>query len=100
MIKHIVMWKLKEASEGKTKLENCKIIKESLEDLKTKIPQIVSLEVGVNIVEDANAYDLVLYSEFKSQEDLDVYQKHPDHVQAASYIGKVRESRVVVDYEI
>lgn len=100
MIKHIVMWKLKEEAEGHKKIENCNIIKSGLEDLKSKIPQIISLEVGINTVEDLNAYDLVLYTEFKTQQDLDTYQNHPDHVAVARYIGKVRESRVVVDYEI
>jgi hypothetical protein len=36
---------------------------------------------------------------FKSQNDLDVYLKHPDHRAVAEFVGKVRESRVVVDYQ-
>lgn len=100
MIKHIVMWKLKDNAEGKDKLENARIIKEELEALTKDIKEIVNIEVGINIVEDAGAYDLVLYSEFANQDDLNIYQKHPAHVKVAEYIGKVRESRVVVDYEI
>ena len=37
MIKHIVMWKLKENAEGKTKEENAEIIKNGLEGLKEKL---------------------------------------------------------------
>lgn len=100
MIKHIVMWKLKDSAEGRDKLENARIIKEEVESLKNEISEIIDIEVGINIVDDAQSYDIVLYSTFASPEDLDKYQKHPSHVKAAGYIGKVRESRVVVDYEI
>lgn len=100
MIKHIVMWKLKDSAEGKERQENAKIIKNELEALKIEIKEIINIEVGINIVDDPGAYDLVLYSEFSNQKDLNIYQKHPAHVKIAEYIGKVRESRVVVDYEI
>ncbi|KRU28380.1 stress responsive A/B barrel domain-containing protein [Clostridium sporogenes] len=49
MIKHIVMWKLKEFAEGKSKLENANIIKINLEDLKHRIDEVKLIEVGVNI---------------------------------------------------
>lgn len=77
-----------------------RIIKKELEALRIEIKEIINIEVGINIVDDPGAYDLVLYSEFANQEDLNIYQKHPAHVKIAEYIGKVRESRVVVDYEI
>lgn len=100
MIKHIVMWKLKDQANGKTKLENAEIIKREIEALKDEIKEIVEIEVGINIVNDPQAYDLVLYSEFKSNDDLDIYQNHPSHVKVAGFIANVRESRVVVDYQI
>lgn len=100
MIKHIVMWKLKEFAEGKDKLENAKIIKMGLEDLKNKINQIRCIEVGININESEQAYDVVLYSEFDSVEDLNLYQNHPDHVRISEYITNLRDVRVVTDYEI
>lgn len=49
LIKHIVMWKLKEFAEGKSKLENANIIKINLEDLKHRIDEVKLIEVGVNI---------------------------------------------------
>jgi len=41
---------------------------------------------------------MVLISEFKDLRDLESYQKHPEHVKAAEFIGKVRLERKVVDY--
>ncbi len=75
MIKHIVMWKLKDEAEGNSKAENAQIIKNSLEDLKEKINEIVNIEVGIDVNKSEQAYDVVLYSTFNSLEDLDSYQK-------------------------
>ncbi|HAT4281515.1 TPA: hypothetical protein I9096_002051 [Clostridium perfringens] len=43
---------------------------------------------------------MFLYSTFNSLEDLDSYQKNPDHVKTGSFVKKVESSRVVVDYEM
>ncbi len=97
MIKHIVMWKLKEdLAEGKE--ENALLIKKYLEALPEKVSVIRSLEVGININPSGAAYDVVLYSEFADEQDLETYQKHPDHVQVGEFVGRVTMSRVVVDY--
>lgn len=100
MIKHIVMWKLQDEAEGNSKAENAKIIKDSLENLKEKIKEIIDLEVGIDVNKSEQAYDVVLYSTFNSLEDLDSYQKNPDHVKVGSFVKKVANSRVVVDYEV
>lgn len=96
MIKHIVMWKLKEES----KEENARKIKEDLEGLNNIIKEALSIEVGIDINKSEQAYDVVLYSTFNSLEDLDSYQKNNDHLKVASFIKKVASSRVVVDYEV
>jgi SNF2 family DNA or RNA helicase len=98
MIKHIVMWKLKDFAEGCDKLENAKKIKTLLEALKDKIEQIIFLEVGININSSDMAYDAVLYSEFQDVEKLLEYKNHPEHIKVAAFVGKVKEKRVVVDY--
>jgi hypothetical protein len=99
MIKHIVMWKLKASAEGANKEQNAKKMKTELEALKSKIPQVKHLEVGMNIIPSDASYDVALYSEFANEQDLAVYAKHPDHVAAAGFVKKVVESRVVIDYK-
>ena len=100
MIKHIVFFGLAENAEGKTKAENAAWIKTELENLKNLIPQIKAIEVGANSPKapDVN-FDIALYSEFDSMEDLDTYQMHPEHKRVAAYIAKVRTDRACVDYE-
>jgi hypothetical protein len=101
MIKHIVFFNLAEQAEGKTKAENAIFIKTELENLKNLIPQIKHIEVGMNHQNaDQNNYDMALYSEFDSLEDVNIYQMHPEHKRVAAYIGKVRVSRAAIDYEV
>lgn len=100
MIKHIVIWKLKESGEGKSKSENANIIKTGLESLKNEIAQIKAIEVGINFNESAQASDVVLNSEFETKEDLNIYQNHPAHLKVSGYVSKVVDERRVIDYEI
>jgi hypothetical protein len=100
MIKHILMLQLKEFSEGADKAENAQKVKVALEGLRSKIKEIRHLEVGINIDESPDNYDLAMYSEFDSKEKLDIYQKHPEHLNVAAFVIKVRQKRRVVDYEV
>lgn len=100
MIKHIVMWKLKDSARGVSKDQNALELKSVLEDLKNKISVIKQIEVGINFNKSSAAYDVVLYSEFDSQQDLQAYQKHPDHVKVVDFVNEIRDDRAVVDYEI
>ena len=100
MIKHIVMWRLKEEAEGATKAENAQKMKEMLEALKGMIPEIIQIEVGINFLEAPPAYDVALYSEFANVAGLNAYQVHPEHEKCKAFIGKIVCDRAVVDYEI
>ena len=100
MIKHIVMWKLKESAHGNTKDKNARLIKEKLESLNGKIPGMLKLEVGSDFSMGKESYDVVLYSEFKSKEDLNNYQNHPDHKAIMPFVGEAKEEKRVVDYEV
>lgn len=99
MIKHIVMWKIKESHEGMNKDELMDKIKQDLEGLKSAIPEIKTMEIGRNSNELPTSFDIALYSEFESQEDLDTYKEHPEHVKVAQFIRQVTTDAVVVDYE-
>ncbi|MCW6079942.1 Dabb family protein [Clostridium sporogenes] len=75
-------------------------MKMSLEDLQNKIDTLKLIEVGVNINNSKQAYDVVLYSEFENLEDLNLYQNHPDHLKVGEFINKIKEERIVTDYEV
>jgi hypothetical protein len=100
MVKHIVVWKLKDFAESHDKYQNASIVKELLESMRGKIPGLRHIEVGINFTKEENAGDVVLYSELESREALDVYQNHPVHIAVKDFIKNVRSERRVVDYEV
>jgi hypothetical protein len=100
MVKHIVMWRLKDVTDFGNKEQMAKEAKIRLEALKDKIEEIVSIEVGINYNTSDMAYDLVLYSEFKNKQGLAIYQDHPEHLKVAKIIRANITSRAVVDYEV
>ncbi|MBF8302929.1 MAG: stress responsive barrel protein [Candidatus Dadabacteria bacterium] len=100
MIKHIVMWRLKEFANGVNKEENARKLKSHLESLKSKIKEIKRIEVGINIKSSDTASDVVLYSEFDSMDDLEAYQRHPEHMKVVDFVNEIRLERRVVDYKV
>ena len=99
MVKHIVMWKLKEEAHGNSKEKNAQLIKEKLEALNGKIEGLRHLEVGLDFLGGGN-FDVVLYSELEKKETLDVYQNHPLHQALLPFIREAVTDRKAVDYEI
>jgi hypothetical protein len=99
MIRHIVLWKLAESAEGAVKLENAQKMKVMLEGMKSRIPEIRMIEVGINCNTN-EAWDVSLISEFDNLADLMVYQNHPEHHGCVQFISKVRVDRAAMDYEV
>lgn len=99
MIKHIVMFKLKEFDSTEEKLAAAQKVKANFLELKTRINEIKSYYVGLNIKSSPSSYDLVINSEFENLDDLKKYQEHPAHVSAVNFNSGYSEKKVVVDYE-
>ncbi len=93
MIKHIVMWKLRDKADAAH-------IKQCLEALDGKIPGLIKIEVGIDFLESEQSADVVLYSELESREALEIYQQHPEHQAVVPIVKAAAIARTVVDYEI
>lgn len=100
MMKHIVLWKLKPEAEGKTAAENALIIRERLEGLFGKIPEIRSIRVDLNMPDMPGNYDLALTAEFESPAAMSAYQKNPLHEDVAAYVQKAVSERAAIDIEV
>jgi quinol monooxygenase YgiN len=98
MIKHIVMWKLKEHAEGADRATNARKMKELLDACAGIVPGILKLEVGLAEPGLEATYDVVLYSEFTDKAALDAYQEHPQHQALKPFFGAVRDARQCMDY--
>lgn len=100
MIKHIVMWRLREGVHGLDRAGLALTIKEKLESLRGRIPGLLKIEVGIDIERLDTSADLVLYSEFENRAALAAYHHHPLHLAVLPYIGAARSERRGVDYEV
>ena len=100
MVKHIVVWKLRDEAHGNDCQTNANLIKEKLLALRGKIPGIVALEVGFDKSRSAVSGDVVLYSEFTDMNALAEYQVHPAHEALKPFIAEATTERRLVDYEV
>ena len=99
MVKHIVVWKLKETAHGNTKQQNAVLLKQKLEALNGKIEGLLKLEVGIDFSKTESSGDIMLYSEFPSREALAAYLTHPLHKAVVPFVVESVSERRVVDYE-
>lgn len=100
MVKHIIIWTLKDEYSNEEKAEIKAEIKAGLEGLKGKIDGLNDIKVYTEGLESSNG-DLMLDSTFASEEALKGYAIHPDHVAVAT--GKVRphaKIRSCFDFEV
>lgn len=101
MIRHIVMWKLKEEAAGATKQKNAEKLKLILEGLRTNIEEIKAVEVGIQISDETDeAFDVVLICDFETELDFKMYTRNPHHKKAIDFIEAVAEKRIFVDYNV
>lgn len=98
MINHVVLYKLKDYSEGEKSLLIAEM-KSLLEGLRGKIEELKYIEVGVNYELNSKSYDLVLISHFDSIQDLDKYRVNPKHEKVVARFKELRLERAAVDYE-
>ena len=92
MVKHIVLYNLKEGVEKEPTVE---MIASHLEPLVGKIPGLLHLEVRKTY----NGMDYALYSEFESREALAAYAVHSLHLEAKKHFFHLLDTRVAADYE-
>lgn len=100
MVKHIVLWTLKESAEGRSAHENALEMKSQLEALRGIVPGLLDIEVGIDFSRTESSADVALYSEFTDRQALAAYQVHPAHVAAAGFANRVRVERIIADYEV
>lgn len=100
MVKHVILWKLKDEITGDKKDTVLREMKENLEALVGKVPGLVELVIVTKPLASSNA-DVMLDSVLESEEALVGYQSHPDHVAVANtYVRPFTEVRLCMDYEI
>ena len=100
MVKHIILWQLKDELSAEEKVAVKAGIKEGLEALAGKIPGLTEIKVQTEGLASSNA-DVLLDSTFVDEAALKGYAVHPEHVAVAD--GKVRpytKTRLCLDFEV
>lgn len=96
MVKHIILWKLKEEHNTDTVKNN---IKAELEGLMGKIPGLTDISVQTESFPSSNA-DVMLYSVFTDEAALKNYATHPAHVFVAdTFVRPFTQTRLCLDFE-
>ena len=100
MVKHVILWQLKDEYDEARKAEITAGIKEHLEALQGKIPGLLEVHVSRKGLASSNA-DAMLDTLFESAEALKGYAVHPEHVHAAdTYVRPYTKLRLCLDYEV
>ena len=99
MVKHIILWQLKDEFSAKEKAKIKEEIKSGLEALVGKIPGLLDVKVQIEGLASSNA-DLMLDSSFEDEAALKAYAIHPEHVAVAdSKVRPYTKTRVCLDFE-
>ena len=100
MVKHIILWQLKDEFSEEEKVSIRAGLKEGLEGLAGKIPGLTEIKVQTQMLPSSNV-DVMLDSTFVDEVALKGYAVHPAHVEVAD--TKVRpytKTRACIDYEV
>lgn len=95
MVKHVVLYKLKDSSE-----ESRKAVVDKLMSMKGKIDFLVDIEAGSDFLASERSFDVALVVTLPSREDLAVYAEHPVHLPVKAFMKTAVEKAVSCDYEV
>lgn len=97
MVKHIILWKLKEEYNSTDVKQN---MKTELEKLLGRVPGLLEIKVQITGLASSNA-DVMLDSTLESEDALKGYAVHPDHVYVAdTFVRPYTETRMCLDFEV
>ena len=98
MIRHMLFWTFTEQIHAQNPDETIRVLQQSYANMVGKIPGLRCAEIGKNLA--GGPYDIALYCELDSVDDLNAYQTHPLHLELKEMAKNWVEGRVCVDYEI
>lgn len=99
MVKHLILWTINDEYSTEEKKKIVAGIKTGLESLAGKIPGMISIEVHASPLKSSNT-EVMLDSCFESEEALNGYSVHPEHVAIANeFVRPYTKTRNCFDYE-
>ncbi|WP_169426669.1 Dabb family protein [Curvibacter lanceolatus] len=98
-IVHVVTWRLNGDRPEVRATQAAKIVA-AFRALEHDVPGMVRMEIGANVTEADDAWDLALVSVFRTRTDLMAYQSHPAHLALKHLVAPLRSQRAQVDFEL
>jgi len=98
MVKHIVLWELKQEAKGEKLEDTINILNAKFKGLIGVIKGLGAIEVGSNY--NGGKFDIALYCEFSSKEAEKAYQAHSEHLKIKEIVQSLVCDRASIDYEI
>ena len=99
MVKHVILWQLKDELSAEEKATVKAEMKESLEGLAGKIPGLLDVKVYTEGLASSKNAEVMLDTTFTDEEALKAYAVHPEHVALGKVLSELRELRACIDYE-
>lgn len=94
MFRHLVLYRVPNPADAAE-------MKRRFETMPEKIPQIVTLESGLDDLHSPRSFDVSLVMTFRNREDYLAYKDHPYHRQfVMPFVHSVTEQAVSADYEV
>lgn len=93
MLKHVVLYKLKDGSE-----QAKRALTEKFLSMRGKIAELIDINAGFDIVCSERSYDVALVCTFEDRAALDRYAVHPVHLPVKEYVHSVIQSAHSVDF--
>jgi hypothetical protein len=94
--KHIVVWKLLDRTERQELAIKCESL---LIPIRNTVAGIRCIEIGADLIKGNEGADLVLYSEFESEDDFRLYVRSEAHQRLKELLSPKRCLRIAVDYQ-
>ena len=100
MVKHIILWQLKDELSAEEKKVIKAEMKESLEGLVGKVPGLLEVKVQTEGLASSNA-EVMLDTTLTDEAALKGYATHPEHVAVAdSKVRPFTKTRMCLDFEV
>jgi hypothetical protein len=95
-LKHVVCFKFKSTA----KPEDIQKVEAAFQQLRSKIPQVASLEWGTNVSPEQRnkGFTHCFLLSFNSDKDRDTYLDHPEHKAFGKIVGPVLDDVFVIDF--
>ena len=94
MLTHIVCWKYKPEISAEQRAEHIA----KLKNLPNVIPDILSFNVGADVLHLERSFDTGLVATYPDRAALDAYTVHPSHQEVAALGKEIAEKVVSVDF--